>query len=144
MRLKEFLNQLEHDKIVAAIRAAEARTSGQIRVFISRHKPDEAVGTAEWQFEQLGMHKTKDRNGVLIFVAPAGRTFAVVGDSGVHKKCGNAFWQAVTDEMSARFKKGEFTSGILHAIEKAGDLLGQHFPHRPDGKNELPDDIAHD
>ncbi len=144
MKLKEFLNQLEQDKIVAAIRAAEQKTSGEIRVFVSRRKPDDALGTAEWQFKQLGMHKTKHRNGVLIFVAPTGRTFAVVGDSGVHKKCGDAFWRAVTDEMSTRFKKGEFTSGILHAIEKAGDLLAQHFPHQPDDKNELPDDVAHD
>ena len=144
MKLKEFLTKLEHDRIVAAIGAAEAKTSGEIRVFLSRHEPEDAVAAAQAQFEHLKMHQTKHRNGVLIFVAPAAHKFAVVGDSGVHAKCGDTFWRAVADEMTARFKKGEFTSGILHAIEKAGDLLAQHFPHNPDDKNELPDDIAHD
>ena len=102
------------------------------------------MAAAQAQFERLKMQQTKHRNGVLIFVAPVAHKFAVVGDSGVHAKCGDAFWRAVADEMTGRFKKGEFTSGILHAIEKAGDLLAQHFPHNPDDKNELPDDIAHD
>jgi uncharacterized membrane protein len=81
---------------------------------------------------------------VLIYVAPGARKFAIIGDAGVHAKCGDAFWRDVAAEMTGRFKQGEFTSGILHGIEKAGDLLAQHFPHRPGDMNELPDDIAHD
>jgi uncharacterized membrane protein len=144
MKLKGFLIQLEHDKIVAAIRSAEKKTSGEIRVFISRHKPDDVLAAAESQFARLAMHKTKERNGVLIFVAPVAHKFAIVGDTAVHAKCGDVFWRDVAAEMSGRFKKGEFTSGILHAIEKAGELLAEHFPRRPDDKNELPDDVAHD
>jgi uncharacterized membrane protein len=144
MKPKEFLNQLEHDKIVAAIRAAEAKTSGEIRVLITRRKPEDPVAAAQKQFERLGMTRTAEKNGVLIFVAPAAHKFAVIGDSGVHAQCGDIFWREVAAEMSGRFKKGEFTSGILHAIEKAGELLAQHFPCKPDDKNELPDDVAHD
>lgn len=144
MKAKDFLSQLEQDEIVAAIRKAEQKTSGEIRIFISRHKPDDAVAAAQAQFEHLGMHQTKHKNGVLIFVAPAARKFAIIGDSGVHSRCGDGFWRDVAAEMTGHFKKGEFTSGILHGIKKAGDLLAQHFPHNPDDKNELPDDIAHD
>jgi uncharacterized membrane protein len=144
MKIKEFLSRLEHDEIVGAIRKAEQKTSGEIRVFISRHKPEDALTAAQAQFAHLEMHKTKEKNAVLIFVAPAARKFAIIGDSGVHSRCGDAFWRDVAAEMTGRFKKGEFTSGILHGIEKAGDLLAQHFPHKADGKNELSDDIAHD
>lgn len=144
MKAKEFLNQLEHDKIVAAIQKAEQKTSGEIRVFISRHEPEDPIAAAQRQFAHLGMAKTKEKNGVLIFVAPAARKFAIIGDSGVHSRCGAGFWRDVAAVMSGYFKKGEFTPGILHGIEKAGELLAQHFPHRPDDKNELPDDIAHD
>jgi uncharacterized membrane protein len=144
MKAKEFLSQLEHDEIVAAVRKAEQKTSGEIRIFISRHKPDDAIAAAQSQFAHLGMHRTKHKNGVLIFVAPVAHKFAIIGDSAVHAKCGDAFWREVAAEMTGRFKKGEFTSGILHGIEKAGELLAQHFPHRPGDKNELPDDIAHD
>jgi hypothetical protein len=36
MRTKEFLNKLEHDRIVKAIREQEARSSGQIGVYLQR------------------------------------------------------------------------------------------------------------
>jgi|SRR5271154_3169633 len=144
MKPKQFIGHLEHDRIVAAIAAAEKKTSGEIRVFVSRHEPHDAVAAAQDQFVQLGMSRTRDRNGVLIYVAPAARKFAIVGDSGVHQKCGDKFWSEVAAEMSGRFRKGEFTSGILHGIELAGELLARHFPHRPDDKNELPDEIATD
>jgi uncharacterized membrane protein len=144
MKIKEFLSQLEHDEIVAAIRKAEKKTSGEIRVFISRHKPDDAVIAAQAQFTHLGMEKTKEKNAVLIFVAPVVHKFAIIGDAGVHARCGDVFWREVAAEMTGRFKKGEFTSGIRHGIEKAGELLAQHFPAQPGDKNELPDDIAHD
>jgi hypothetical protein len=30
--------------------------------------------------------------------------------------------------MSGYFRKGEFTPGIIHGAQKAGDLLTEHFP----------------
>jgi len=73
----EFLNQLAHEDIVAAIRTAEQKTSGEIRVFISRKKIADPVAAAQAQFERLGMTRTRNRNGVLIYVAPAARKFAI-------------------------------------------------------------------
>ena len=144
MKAREFLKTLQQDDIVAAIRKAEKKTSGEIRVFITRKEPADAIAAAQTQFSELGMEKTGERNGVLIFVAPRVRKFAVIGDTGVHARCGDAFWHAVAGEMTGHFKKEEFTSGILHGIHKAGELLAQHFPRKPDDINELPDDIAHD
>jgi uncharacterized membrane protein len=144
MKPKQFLNQLRHDDIVAAIRTAERQTSGEIRVFISHKKMNDAVAAAQATFVRLGMSKTHERNGVLIFVAPLGRSFAVIGDEGVHQRCGDAFWRAMAAEMAGYFKKAEFTEGILHGVRKAGKLLAAHFPHRPGDRNELPDGVAHD
>ena len=144
MNAKTFLNQLENDAIVAAIKQAEGKTSGEIRVFLSRKSPDDAVVAAQRAFDQLGMAKTAERNGVLIFVAPQARKFAVIGDAGVHQHCGPEFWTALAAEMSGHFRQGEFTNGLLHGIRKAGELLARHFPHRADDVNELPNDIAHD
>ncbi len=142
--MEEFLKQLRHDDIVAAIREAEKKTSGEIRVFISRKKNDDAVATAQAAFVRLGMTKTHHRNGVLIYVAPRARKFAVIGDEAVHKRCGDEFWQSLAAEMSGHFKKSEFTQAILHGVHKAGELLAQHFPRRPEDRNVLPDGIAHD
>ncbi len=144
MTARKFLKQLRHDDIVAAIREAESKTSGEIRVFISRKLVPEPVAAAQEHFMQMGMAKTRERNGVLIFVAPRSHRFAVVGDSGVHERCGDDFWKELAMEMSGHFAKSEFTSGIIHGVKKAGQLLALHFPHRPDDANELPDDVAHD
>jgi uncharacterized membrane protein len=144
MTAGKFLKQLHHDEIVAAIREAEQRASGEVRVFISRKPVTNPVEAAQAHFVELRMEKTRDRNAVLIFVAPRARRFAVVGDAGVHERCGESFWKELADEMSGYFVKSEFTSGIVHGVKKAGELLARHFPHRPDDVNELPDDVAHD
>lgn len=142
--MKAFLNQLQHDHIIAAIRAAEKKTSGEIRVFISRKRVADPVAAAQREFEKLGMARTRHRNGVLIFMAPRVRRFAVIGDIGVHERCGDAFWQALAAEMTGHFKKSDFTAGIIHAIQKAGGLLAEHFPPQPGDGNELPDEIGQD
>ncbi len=144
MKTSEFLSQLRHDDIVAAIREAENHTSGEIRVFISRKPVEDPLPVAQAHFLKLGMDKTRHRNGVLIFVAPRARKFAVVGDTGVHTRCGDVFWRELTEEMAGHFRKAEFTAGLLHGIRKAGQLLAQHFPAAPGDRNELSDDVAHD
>src|ERR1700739_3060229 len=105
MRARDFLRELHHEKIVAAIQKAEKRTTGEIRVFISRHEPENAVAAAQAEFARLGMHKTTDRNAGLIYVAPRVRKFAIIGDAAVHERCGQSFWDAVAAEMTGHFKK---------------------------------------
>jgi uncharacterized membrane protein len=144
MKPHDFFNQLQHDAIVKAIGQAESKMSGEIRVFVTHKQPDDAVAAAQKQFAHLKMDRTKERNGVLIFVAPAARKFAIIGDREVHAKCGDAFWREVADEMSSHFRKGDFTPGIIHAISRAGQLLAAHFPRHPGDTNQLSDDIAHD
>lgn len=133
--------KIDHKRVVAAIAAAEQRTSGEIRVVVSQQKTDEPVLAAQKHFERLGMTQTAARNGVLIFVAPASHTFAVIGDHGVHEKCGDAFWRELASAMTERFKRGEFTDALVLGIERAGGLLDQHFRRHPDDRNELPDNI---
>ena len=129
--------------VLAAIRAAEQRTSGEIRVVIARRKIPDPLAAARDEFERLDMTRTAARNGVLIFVAPPSHTFAVLGDRGIHEKCGDTFWQEIATTMTAHFKRGNFTAALVSAIERAGTALAQHFPHSPDDRNELPDDLEH-
>jgi uncharacterized membrane protein len=135
MKPRHFLKQLEHDRIVAAIADAEKKTSGQIRVLVSHRVVDDPVASAGKEFQHLGLHRTPQRNAVLIFVAPRSHRFAVIGDQGVHEKCGEAFWTELTAAMSGHFKQGKFTEGLLHGIARAGELLAAHFPGRPGDKN---------
>jgi uncharacterized membrane protein len=144
MHPKEFITQLDEARIVAAIAAAESRSSGQIRVYMSRKRRADALAYAQRRFAALGMTKTRQRNGVLIYLAPRTRQFAVVGDLGVHEKCGDAFWREVAAAMSDLMRQNQFTEAILHGITRVGDLLAAHFPHDPDAPDELPDEIIRD
>jgi len=142
MRTREFLSKLEHDRILQAIRKAESKTSGEIRVLIQRGKlKSDPLVAAERKFQRLGMHKTRKRNAVLIFVAPRVHKLAVVGDEGIHEKCGDQFWQHVATAMHHCFRQQKFTDGIGGAITVIGDALAQHFPKTSRDTNELPDDV---
>ena len=132
---------MDEPRIVAAIGEAEKRTSGEIRVFISSQETVHALKDAQTQFLRLGMQKTRERNGVLLFVAPRSRAFAVVGDEAVHARCGDGLWQEVAAAMEGHFKANRFTDALLLAVERLGGLLARHFPRRADDENELRDEL---
>lgn len=145
MRAKEFLHHLEHDRIVAAIRDAEAKTSAEIRVYIHRGELKiDPLFAAQHKFHQLGMQRTAERNGVLIFVAPRVRQFAVVGDAGIHQKCGDDYWRHVVDLMGEHFRNERYTDAIVEALGDVGEVLARHFPKTFDDPNELPDQVVED
>jgi uncharacterized membrane protein len=143
MRTHKFLSQLDHERIVRAIKDVEAKTSGEVRVYIQRGQfPEEALTRAQKKFLELGMEKTRERNAVLIFVAPREQKFAVIGDEGIHQKCGAPFWQELVEKMRAHFQHEEFTDALVEAIESTGQLLARYFPKSSDRGNELPDEIV--
>jgi uncharacterized membrane protein len=142
MRTKEFLSKLEHDRIVQAIRDAESKTSGEIRVFVQRGKLNaDPLLVAQKKFQRLGMHKTLERNAVLIFVAPRAHKFAVVGDKAIHERCGDQFWQQIVNGMRTHFLSEKFSRALVEGIEEIGKLLAAHFPKTRTNPNELPDEI---
>lgn len=142
MRTREFLSKLEHNRIIQAIRAAESKTSGEIRVLIQRGKLNsDPFVAARKKFQRLGMHKTRERNGVLIFVAPRVHKFAVVGDEAIHQKCGDEFWRDVVERMRTHFKNEDFSQALIEGVNEIGNLLARHFPGTSRDTNELPDDV---
>lgn len=139
-----FLTPSEESAIVAAISAAERLTSGEIRVHLEKKcAPDKAFAEAVRWFEKLNMHQTEARNGILLFLAPESRAFAVVGDTGIHAKVGSSFWDRVRDAAVAHFKEGRLADGLVAAIGSCGEQLHLHFPY--DGltdQNELSNEIS--
>ena len=87
------------------------------------------------------MHKTTERNAVLIFVAPRAHKFAVVGDQAIHEKCGEQFWQRLVNGMREHFRNEKFSHALVEAIEEAGKALASHFPKRSIS-SALPDEIV--
>ena len=125
-----------------AIREAELKTSGEIRVFIEDHTADDPLDRAVFLFDEMGMQKTEQRNGILFYIAVKDHKFSVIGDYGIHEKVGNDFWEGIRDAMQDRFRAGELAQGLANGIHTAGEALELHFPRQDDDVNELPDDIV--
>ena len=146
MQTKAFLNALDHERIVKAIGQAEACSRAELRVHVSNQAVSDPQKAAAAQFEKLGMTRTAERNGVLIYVAPRSQKFAIIGDSGIHQSCGQSFWQEVASAMEADFRAGRFTDGIVKGLARTGEALGTHFPRREGvcDVNELKDEVSED
>ncbi len=141
MKPKEFIGALDARAIETAIQEAERRTSGEIRMVVSKQAVDDPVAMARAEFVRQGMTKTKRRNAVLLFIAPVSQGFAIIGDEGVHAKCGDAFWTDVAAVMQENFRAGRHTAALLEGIARSGELLAAHFPHEAGDVNELPDPV---
>jgi uncharacterized membrane protein len=142
MTHKDFLAQLDQERIVKSIGDAERQTSGEIRVHIQpRVTGGELRFVAERTFERLGMTKTALRNGVLLFIASEERQFMLLGDKGIDESVPPGFWDEIAAKLTDRFKSGEFTDGIVEAIIAAGEQLKQFFPRRDDDIDELSNEI---
>jgi uncharacterized membrane protein len=128
MHHEHFLNQVSDDVVAKAIADAEKKTTGRIRVFVSHHDVADPVAAAHQHFVHMRMDHTPLRNAVLIFVAPRSHKFAIIGDDGVHKKCGEEFWKRVAEEMGGYFKQEQWTDALVHGIRRAGEVLEEYFP----------------
>lgn len=140
----EFFSSDEMERILDAIRAAEKRTSGEVRVFVeSRCRFVDAIDRAAEIFFQLKMDETEQRNGTLLYVAVRDHQVAVFGDEGIHKKVGPQYWEAEVNKMLNQFRNQHLADGMVECINDIGEALYQHFPfNRDTDKNELPDEIV--
>ncbi|MBI1736876.1 MAG: TPM domain-containing protein [Candidatus Rokubacteria bacterium] len=147
--LRRRLTAEDLDAIAHAVGEAEARTSAEIRVHLEPRVPHARPGRtlgpldrAREVFRTLGMHDTRDRNGVLVYVALADRKLAVIGDEGIHARLGDAYWAQVRDLMVERFGSGASREALVGAVAMLGAALAEHFPRRPDDVDELPNRVS--
>jgi uncharacterized membrane protein len=147
---QKFLREPDFDAITRAIRTAEARTSAEIRVHLERRVPrrrlfggaPDVLSRAQHVFRRLGMHRTVERHGVLVYIAVEERRLAVVGDEGIHGRVGDRHWSQVRDLMVEILRENDPRRALERAIDELGRALAQHYPRRPDDRNELSDDVS--
>jgi len=146
---RRFLSDADFDAITRAIKTAEARTSAEIRVHLERRVPrrlfrgaPDVLSRAQHVFRRLGMHKTAERHGVLVYLAVEERRLAVVGDEGIHGRVGDRHWNRVRDLMVEKLRENAPRPALERAIEELGQALAVHYPRRPDDRNELSDEVS--
>ena len=141
-QVEDFLNKKDEEEVVDAIRKAELRTSGEIRVHLERKSNVPALERATILFAKLKMNNTKAENGVLIYVAVDDKKFAICGDRGINEKVPADFWESTKELIQSHFKNGQFKQGLVSGIESAGEQLRRFFPWESDDRNELSDEIS--
>lgn len=140
-----FTKEEEH-RITSAIKAAEQRTTGEIRLFVEDFcLRDHPVQRAVEVFQQFGMFNTRARNAVLVYVAEQSRHFAIWGDEGIHDRVGFAFWEEEKRLLREQLQQGNAADGLCQVITQVGEKLRLHFPasDAEQNDNELPDDILY-
>ena len=136
------LSSTEQKLVAQAIAAAEKNTSGELRVHIEKVCTQDPMQRAVAVFEQLGMQRTAERNGVLIYLALESTQLAIIGDKGINEKVPSDFWDSTRDLMIKHFKEGQITTGLCAAISQAGAQLAAYFPYQDNDQNELSNDIS--
>ncbi len=138
----DFLTSAELSQVRQATKEAELRTSGEIRVHLEDHVEGEILDHAALVFEELGMHRTGERNGVLIYVSVADHQLAVIGDKGIHEKVGDGFWADVIAAMLPAFKAGTPAAGLVLGVGMVGEKLRHLFPRLASDRDELSNDVS--
>jgi uncharacterized membrane protein len=142
MSVQGFLSDLEEQSVIDAITKAELATSGEIRLHIENRCKGDAIERAKKVFTDLNMHKTKDRNAVIVYIALIDHKLCVWGDEGIHIKVGQSFWDNEVAALVQAFKNKQFASGLIQLITDIGSKLGELFPYTADDKNELDNSIS--
>jgi len=133
-------------RISQKIKELEKSTSGEVCVsikegkpFLSKRKSIEALAIRE--FIRLGIKKTQDHTGVLIFILLKERQFYILADSAINEKVPENTWSGITRQMQDMFRRGEFCKGITDGMDKIGKILSGHFPIKPGDVDELSNKV---
>lgn len=141
-KVEHFLSKKEEEEIVEAIRLAERKTSGEIRIHIEATASIDVYERAMEVFHILKMDLTQLKNGVLIYVAVEDKTFVIYGDKGINDVVDDNFWDTTKEVIQAQFKQGNFKQGLIEGVLRAGKELQANFPWDATDINELPNDIS--
>lgn len=140
--VESFLTPEAEAEVIRSIQEAERNTSGEIRVHLEYTDQGDPLCRAKEVFHMLKMDNTRERNGVLLYIAVHDHHFVILGDKGIDRAVPKGFWDRTRDAMQAHFQKGAFKDGILAGVRSAGEELRAHFPWQPDDENELDDAIS--
>ncbi len=126
-----FFTPEEQQQITDAIKEAERRTSGEVRVFVeSRCRFVDPLDRAAEIFLGLKMDQTKDHNAVLVYLAVKDHQFAILADEGIHRKVGDVFWNNEVTAMRRHFKENHIADAIVQVVNRCRRRIAHTFPIR--------------
>lgn len=108
------------------------------RCFISeREFKEEVEEAAITHFFNQGLYRTRDETGVLVLISVFEHKVWILADKGINAKVHEGQWDDIVKIIIDGIKQKRQTEAICKAVEKLGDLLKEHFPIKPDDRDEL-------
>lgn len=140
---RKFIEKEDENRLIESIRRAELNTSGEICVHFQKKIRVPVMDAALKAFKTLKLDQTAMKNGVLIFIVPDIKQFAILGDKGINDVVPENFWDDIVEDLKGHFRSGNIVEGLSYNIERIGLKLKEHFPHQDNDINELPDEISY-
>jgi putative membrane protein len=110
------------------------------RLFVSEVQIEEEVREAAMTaFYAEKLYKTKDENGILLFISVFERKVWILADAGINAKIDQGRWKGLVELITTGVKDGRQCEAICEAIRQVGDILKEHFPIQPGDSDELRD-----
>jgi putative membrane protein len=103
------------------------------------HKTTEIIARA--YFQKAGIHHTRDKTGVLIFVAVLEQQVVIIADRGVEQALPPKEWQQIQQDFNKIFQAVSPVRSLLEQLDKVRDLFSRYIPQVEDDTNELPDNL---
>jgi uncharacterized membrane protein len=145
--LSKYLSDGDLEKIKEEISKVEQKTCGEIRLSLREkrnffEKLYKCHELAVRDFEKMGMTHTKDKTGILVFIIFGERYYDILADEGIYNKIPDSTWNNLESKLIDEFKSGGYLNGILHIVDRMGEVLSKEFPRTSDDVNELPDEVV--
>jgi putative membrane protein len=115
---------------------------GLERLLISRSAADQATSARAHQlFAQRGLHGTRGRTALLIFISELERRVVLLGDRALSDELGQRGWDEQVSVLLGFIRRGRTRDGLLQVLASLAPHLEAVAPRQPDDQNELPDAV---
>ena len=137
----KYFSEDELKEIQQAADAVERNTVGEIVLSFRNKKSllEKLYSNHELamkDFDKLGVYKTKERTGVLIFLIFEEHYFDIVADEGIYAKIPDDTWNKIEDRLKEEFRSKNYCGGVLALINEIGGVLANEFPTRAGADND--------
>lgn len=144
--VKTYFSKPDRARIAEKISELERATSGEVRVSVVHRRRWSERGLtleelAHRDFYRLGMEKTKNATGVLLFLFLGERKFQIVADRGINDRVPQETWDTIAQALTSFFKEERYLEGMLEALTRIGAVLHDHFPRQSDDAEELSNNV---
>ena len=113
--------------------------SDQLKHFFLNRKQaaKEVEDAALSAFYRQKLHKTRDANGILLYISVMEKMVWILADTNINAKIDQKEWDSIITEITTGIKAGQSAKAICQAVQSIGHILHRHFPVQKDDQDEL-------